>query len=149
MKKVTDRRRSDGSRVVGQARWADRILYELADLTLTFSQVDRAVCEHEEDYGYYKIMYCPHYKVQGATIVCQRAGELINELALCMHQGIKVNGDACLIPSYSHVVHPRRPKGEAKKKAGVHNETTRQIFNTTASQHWAWCLACAFFAVTF
>lgn len=53
-------------------------------------QVDRAICEKEEDAGYYKIMYCSHHKVHGATIVCQRAGELINELALCMHQDIKV-----------------------------------------------------------
>lgn len=48
------------------------------------------MCEKEEDAGYFKLMYCNHHKLQGATIVCQRAGELINELALCMHQGIKV-----------------------------------------------------------
>jgi pyruvate/2-oxoglutarate dehydrogenase complex dihydrolipoamide dehydrogenase (E3) component len=54
--------------------------------------VDRAVCEKEEDAGYFKLMYCNHHKLHGATIVCQRAGELINEMALCMHQGIKVRG---------------------------------------------------------
>merc|ERR1712000_153032 len=68
--------------------------------TLDLRKVDRAICEKEEDAGYYKIMYCSHHKVHGATIVCQRAGELINELALCMHQDIKVTELGRVIHAY-------------------------------------------------
>ena len=59
-------------------------------MTRSLELVDRAVCENEEGQGFVKLMYDDHYTLHGATVVCQRAGELINELAVCIHHGIKV-----------------------------------------------------------
>jgi pyruvate/2-oxoglutarate dehydrogenase complex dihydrolipoamide dehydrogenase (E3) component len=63
-------------------------------MTRSLELVDRAVCENEEAHGFVKLMYDDHYNLHGATVVCQRAGELINELAVCIHHGIKV-GPGC------------------------------------------------------
>ncbi|EGD81218.1 hypothetical protein PTSG_11256 [Salpingoeca rosetta] len=54
------------------------------------SKIDRAVTEGEETAGFYKIMFTPDNKLRGACFVCQRAGELVNEIALCMANDIKV-----------------------------------------------------------
>ena len=51
--------------------------------------VDRAVCENELN-GFIKLFVDQHHTIHGANIVCQSAGEMINELAVCMHHGIKV-----------------------------------------------------------
>eukprot|EP00043_Microstomoeca_roanoka_P030009 m.24214 g.24214 ORF g.24214 m.24214 type:complete len:483 (-) comp9641_c0_seq1:1376-2824(-) len=53
-------------------------------------QVDRAVTEDEDSIGFYKILYTTNGKIRGATFVCQRAGELVNEIAICISQGIKI-----------------------------------------------------------
>jgi pyruvate/2-oxoglutarate dehydrogenase complex dihydrolipoamide dehydrogenase (E3) component len=53
--------------------------------------VDRAVCEGEEEAGFIKLMCDAHGNLHGATVVCSRAGELINELSVCIHHGIKAS----------------------------------------------------------
>eukprot|EP00045_Choanoeca_perplexa_P020974 m.5453 g.5453 ORF g.5453 m.5453 type:complete len:492 (+) comp7686_c0_seq1:111-1586(+) len=69
-------------------------------MTRSLELVDRAVCENEEGQGFVKLMYDDHYTLHGATVVCQRAGELINELAVCIHHGIKVTKLARVMHAY-------------------------------------------------
>eukprot|EP00050_Salpingoeca_kvevrii_P020294 m.96826 g.96826 ORF g.96826 m.96826 type:complete len:242 (+) comp8805_c0_seq3:784-1509(+) len=52
------------------------------------THIDRAVCEGEHKHGFYKLMYSSDQKIRGATIVCQRAGELINEIAVAIERGL-------------------------------------------------------------
>ena len=42
--------------------------------------IDRAVCENESE-GFFKIMYLSNGRITGATIVCSRAGEILNQMA--------------------------------------------------------------------
>lgn len=52
----------------------------------SLSHVDRAVCEGE-DAGFFKLMYTKDKKIKGCVVVCQRAGEIINELSVAMQNG--------------------------------------------------------------
>lgn len=69
--------------------------------TLQLKDVDRAICE--DDLGFIKLLHVGT-KIIGATVVAARAGELINEVALAMKQGIgldKLAGTIHAYPTYS------------------------------------------------
>ena len=53
------------------------------------AQVDRAVTDHAP-FGFIKIIYLPHGKILGATIVAPRAGEMITELALAKQHDLSL-----------------------------------------------------------
>jgi pyruvate/2-oxoglutarate dehydrogenase complex dihydrolipoamide dehydrogenase (E3) component len=61
---------------------------------------ERAVCDGEET-GYVKI-FCKKGgdKILGAVIVCGRAGEMINEITLCMKEGIGLGAVGSKVPPY-------------------------------------------------
>eukprot|EP00054_Salpingoeca_dolichothecata_P016351 m.95724 g.95724 ORF g.95724 m.95724 type:complete len:482 (-) comp21940_c0_seq3:95-1540(-) len=63
-------------------------------------RVDRAVCENDEETGFVKILYTSDLKVHGATIVCQRAGEMINEFSLAMQNDLSLKKIARAIHAY-------------------------------------------------
>lgn len=67
------------------------------------SQIDRAVCENDRD-GFLKIITQPDGTILGATLVSERAGESISELALAMKQKQKIINIATTMhpyPTYS------------------------------------------------
>jgi len=66
-------------------------------------RVDRAVAENDRD-GFIKVIHKKNGKVLGATIVAERAGEVINEYAIAIQRGFKLYDLANVIhayPSYS------------------------------------------------
>ncbi len=72
-------------------------------LYYTLEEVDRANTENDTE-GFMKVVYRSNGKILGATIVAQRAGEAIAELANAMDQGIKITQLANTIhvyPTYS------------------------------------------------
>eukprot|EP00056_Hartaetosiga_gracilis_P010133 m.148703 g.148703 ORF g.148703 m.148703 type:complete len:163 (+) comp13262_c2_seq11:86-574(+) len=63
------------------------------------SKIDRAITDGEKE-GYYKIFFSNDNKIRGAVFVCSRAGELVNEIAVCMHHGIKFTDLGRVIHNY-------------------------------------------------
>jgi pyruvate/2-oxoglutarate dehydrogenase complex dihydrolipoamide dehydrogenase (E3) component len=64
---------------------------------------DRAVCENDQD-GFLKIIHKPDGTILGATIVANRAGEVISEFVLAMEFGLKLSDLASTVhvyPSYN------------------------------------------------
>ncbi len=65
--------------------------------------VDRAVTEDNRD-GFFKVVFKKNGKLLGATVVAERAGEMITEYALALQRGLKMIDLANVIrvyPSYS------------------------------------------------
>eukprot|EP00051_Salpingoeca_urceolata_P004731 m.67266 g.67266 ORF g.67266 m.67266 type:complete len:486 (-) comp13816_c0_seq2:55-1512(-) len=79
-----------------RAQYGDEGRIEIRSL----EHVDRAVVEGEHHDGFYKIMYSPDQKIRGATMVSQRAGETINEIAVAMTQGITMKSLGKTIHAY-------------------------------------------------
>eukprot|EP00730_Choanoeca_flexa_P004268 TRINITY_DN11646_c0_g4_i1.p1 TRINITY_DN11646_c0_g4~~TRINITY_DN11646_c0_g4_i1.p1 ORF type:complete len:502 (+),score=108.20 TRINITY_DN11646_c0_g4_i1:133-1638(+) len=69
-------------------------------VTRPLTRVDRAVCEGDEQQGFIKLLFDDGLAVHGATIVCQRAGEMINEIAVCMQHGIRLDKLARVMHAY-------------------------------------------------
>ena len=66
-------------------------------------RVDRAVTDNDRD-GFIKVIHKKNGKVLGATIVAERAGEVITEYAIAIQRGLKLYDLANVIhayPSYS------------------------------------------------
>eukprot|EP00055_Hartaetosiga_balthica_P007635 m.26552 g.26552 ORF g.26552 m.26552 type:complete len:484 (+) comp5866_c0_seq1:60-1511(+) len=63
------------------------------------AKIDRLITDGETE-GYYKIFYSSDKKIRGAVFVCSRAGELINEIAVCIHHGIKFTELGRVIHNY-------------------------------------------------
>lgn len=75
---------------------------DLEVIELPMSQIDRAVCEGDTR-GFLKVM-TKKGVIVGATIVADRAGEMISEIALAIHHEMKVQDVAQAIhpyPSYN------------------------------------------------
>ena len=69
--------------------------------TMPMTGIDRAICEDDE--GFIKLLHVGT-KIVGATVVAERAGELINEIALAMKNDIgldKLAGTIHAYPTYS------------------------------------------------
>ncbi|EDQ92661.1 uncharacterized protein MONBRDRAFT_22530 [Monosiga brevicollis MX1] len=63
-------------------------------------EVDRAICENDGDHGFIKLLVNKHFHLLGATVVGPRAGELLGELTVCMHNDIKVTDLAKVMHAY-------------------------------------------------
>ena len=64
---------------------------------------DRAVCENDQD-GFLKIIHKSDGTILGATMVANRAGEVISEFVLAMEYGLKLSDLASAVhvyPSYN------------------------------------------------
>ena len=68
--------------------------------TMPMTGIDRAVCEDDE--GFIKLLHVGT-KIVGATVVAERAGELINEIALAMKNDVGLDK----LAGKSHEVAPR------------------------------------------
>jgi pyruvate/2-oxoglutarate dehydrogenase complex dihydrolipoamide dehydrogenase (E3) component len=82
---------------------------ELRPLTWPFAENDRAQAERATA-GFVKALVDKRGRVRGATIVGERAGELIQTWALAVGQGLKIGALAQLIAPYPTL-------GEASKRA--------------------------------
>ncbi len=90
---------------VGQTEAEARQKYgDSLDVTLwELERVDRAVVENSTE-GFIKVVHKKNGKILGATIVAERAGEMITEYALAIERGLKLIDLANVIhvyPSYS------------------------------------------------
>jgi pyruvate/2-oxoglutarate dehydrogenase complex dihydrolipoamide dehydrogenase (E3) component len=68
-------------------------------LRMKFSDIDRAVAEHETE-GLIKIIVTPKGKILGATIIGAHAGELIQPWVLAINNGLKVSAMASMVVPY-------------------------------------------------
>jgi pyruvate/2-oxoglutarate dehydrogenase complex dihydrolipoamide dehydrogenase (E3) component len=86
---------------------------EVEVLTWPFSANDRAQAERETE-GFVKVLLDRRGRIQGATIVGDRAGELIHPWVLAIAEGLKIGSMAQFIAPYPTL-------GEASKRAaGAH-----------------------------
>jgi pyruvate/2-oxoglutarate dehydrogenase complex dihydrolipoamide dehydrogenase (E3) component len=63
------------------------------------SRVDRAVCDNERR-GFIKVIAKSDGTILAVTIIAERAGETINEVAVAMKHGLKINDVAGTIHAY-------------------------------------------------
>ena len=63
------------------------------------SRVDRAVCDNDRS-GFIKVIAKSNGTILAVTIVAERAGETINEVAVAMKHGLKINDVAGTIHAY-------------------------------------------------
>jgi pyruvate/2-oxoglutarate dehydrogenase complex dihydrolipoamide dehydrogenase (E3) component len=61
--------------------------------------VDRAVVENDTD-GFIKVIHKKNGKLLGATVVAERAGDMITEFSLALHQGLKLADLVNVIHAY-------------------------------------------------
>jgi pyruvate/2-oxoglutarate dehydrogenase complex dihydrolipoamide dehydrogenase (E3) component len=101
--------------------------YDVATLTESFEDLDRAILDGE-DYGFARIHYARKTgRILGGTIVARHAGELISELTLAITQGLKLS-------ALSSTIHPYPTQAEVLRKLGdAYNRTrltplTRKLF---------------------
>lgn len=69
-------------------------------------RVDRAICENDRD-GFVKVMHKKDGSLLGATIVAERAGEVITEFMLALQRGLKLGdlaGAIHVYPTYATAV---------------------------------------------
>jgi pyruvate/2-oxoglutarate dehydrogenase complex dihydrolipoamide dehydrogenase (E3) component len=104
-------------------------------LTWPFSDNDRAQAERTTE-GFVKVLLDRRGRVQGATIVGDRAGELIHPWVLALAEGLKIGSMAQFIAPYPTL-------GEASKRAaGAHytpklfSPRTRQIVRFLQRLDW-------------
>lgn len=90
---------------------------EVASFVRKFSEVDRAICEGEEE-GFVKILVRKGTdRILGATVVARHAGEMVSELTLAVTSGIGLGKIAT-------VIHPYPTQAEAiKQAADAYNRT--------------------------
>ena len=84
-----------------QAR--DKYSNRIAVTNWPMAQVDRALTDGAST-GFIKLVHQPNGRLLGATVVCQRAGEMIQEWTLALDQGRKVGdlaGSIHVYPTYS------------------------------------------------
>lgn len=99
----------------------DLFRVELADL-------DRAVCESEEDSGFAKILTrkgSDH--ILGATIVAPHAGDLIHEFVIAMNAGIGLGKIGGMIHAYPTLAEVARKAGDKYNKTRL-TARTKKLF---------------------
>jgi pyruvate/2-oxoglutarate dehydrogenase complex dihydrolipoamide dehydrogenase (E3) component len=103
---------------------------ELATYVRNFKDVDRAICETDEE-GFVKI----HTKkgtddIVGATIVGPHAGDLISEVSVAMVNGIGLG-------KIANVIHPYPTRAEAIRQVGdMYNRTRLTPFVAKLFKKW-------------
>jgi len=82
-----------------------------------FREVDRAVVEREEE-GFVKVLTAKGGdRILGATIVGERAGDLVHELVLAMKNGVGLRGVAGTIHAYPTFAEAARKAADRQQKA--------------------------------
>ncbi len=77
-----------------RARFGDRVLVTVREA----SRIDRAITDGDPD-GFIKVVHRRNGRILGATVVAERGGEVIAEVALAMSTGVK-------LPALAQVIHP-------------------------------------------
>jgi pyruvate/2-oxoglutarate dehydrogenase complex dihydrolipoamide dehydrogenase (E3) component len=101
--------------------------------TRRFEDVDRAICDGQED-GLIKVhVEKGGDRILGATVVAAHAGEMINELTLAMVAGVGLG-------KISGVIHPYPTQSEAiRQAADAYNRTRLTPFVKSVFSKWlAW-----------
>jgi pyruvate/2-oxoglutarate dehydrogenase complex dihydrolipoamide dehydrogenase (E3) component len=89
-----------------------------ATFVRSFSEVDRAITDGEEE-GFVKVhVRKGSDRILGATIVARHAGEMINEITLAMTRGVGLG-------ALGGVIHPYPTQAEGIKQAGDAYNRTR------------------------
>lgn len=87
-------------------------------ITVPFADVDRMVCDDARE-GFLKVLTPPgRDDILGATMVGAHAGELIHELVLAMHAGLRLRDIASTIHIYPTMAEIFRRAGDESRKAG-------------------------------
>lgn len=101
--------------------------YDVATLTESFEDLDRAILDGEEE-GFARVHYERKTgRILGGTIVARHAGEMISELTLAITHGLKLD-------ALSSTIHPYPTQAEVLRKLGdAYNRTrltplTRKLF---------------------
>lgn len=85
--------------------------FDVATITESFEDVDRAILDGEEE-GFARVHYDRKTgKILGGTIVARHAGEMIGELTLAIANGLKMD-------AISATIHPYPTQAEALRKIG-------------------------------
>jgi len=85
--------------------------FDVATITESFEDVDRAILDGEED-GFARVHYDRRTgKILGGTIVARHAGEMIGELTLAITNGLKMG-------ALADAIHPYPTRAEALRKIG-------------------------------
>jgi pyruvate/2-oxoglutarate dehydrogenase complex dihydrolipoamide dehydrogenase (E3) component len=96
-------------------------------LVLKMEEVDRAVVESEEA-GFAKVLVAKGTdKILGATLVCDHAGDLLQELVLAKRHGIGLGGIAATIHAYPTFAELARKLGDKYNKKRL-TPLARKIF---------------------
>ena len=96
---------------------------EVEALTWPFSDNDRAQAERATD-GFVKVLIARRGRIVGATIVGERAGELIQPWVLALHNGLKIRAMAQFVAPYPTL-------GEASKRAAGSHYTPKLFSERT------------------
>ncbi|MFN0084410.1 MAG: mercuric reductase [Blastocatellia bacterium] len=107
--------------------------YDVATLTESLEEVDRAILDGEEG-GFARVHYDRKTgRILGGTIVARHAGEMISELTLAISAGLKM-------ASLSTTVHPYPTQAEVLRRIGdAHNRMRLTPFFRSLLQRWfAW-----------
>ncbi len=92
--------------------------YDVATLTESFADVDRAILDGEEE-GFARVHYDRKTgRILGGTIVARHAGEMISELTLAITHGLKLG-------ALSSTIHPYPTQAEVLRKLGDAYNRTR------------------------
>lgn len=101
--------------------------YDVATLTESFEDLDRAILDGEDE-GFARVHYERKTgRILGGTIVARHAGEMIGELTLAITHGLKLG-------ALSSTIHPYPTQAEVLRKLGdAYNRTrltplTRKLF---------------------
>lgn len=107
--------------------------YDVATLTESFEEVDRAILDGEES-GFARIHYDRRSgRILGGTIVARHAGEMISELTLAISSRLKMD-------ALSTTIHPYPTQAEVLRRIGdAHNRMRLTPAFRTLLQRWfAW-----------
>jgi pyruvate/2-oxoglutarate dehydrogenase complex dihydrolipoamide dehydrogenase (E3) component len=89
---------------------------EYDTFTVKMDEVDRAVVESEDE-GFARVLVAKGTdKILGATLVCDRAGDLLQELVLAKRHGIGLGGIASTIHAYPTFAELARKLGDKYNK---------------------------------
>jgi pyruvate/2-oxoglutarate dehydrogenase complex dihydrolipoamide dehydrogenase (E3) component len=107
--------------------------FDVATLTESFAEVDRAILDGEDE-GFARVHYDRKTsRILGGTIVARHAGEMISELTLAITSGLKLG-------ALSNTIHPYPTQAEVWRKIGDAYNRTRltPTFRKLLVKWFAW-----------
>ncbi len=101
--------------------------YDVATLTESFADVDRAILDGEDE-GFARVHYERKTgRILGGTIVARHAGEMISELTLAITHGLKLSALSATIHPYPTQAEVLRKLGDAYNRTRL-TPTARKLF---------------------